>query len=130
MFMKRASRQNRKPQKEFRLPTFKLPRLDWKIVGLFVLAMILIIINFIVIPAVNSNAPDKVKRQTALQISDTVHSVLTEFGIPERHITPDDSVTRVLISEDFDFFAVYRVIRAQLELLDAEIIPPASQKQV
>lgn len=120
--MKRASRQNRKPQKEFRLPTFKLPRLDWKIVGLFVLAMILIIINFIVIPAVNSNAPDKVKRQTALQISDTVHSVLTEFGIPERHITPDDSVTRVLISEDFDFFAVYRVIRAQLELLDAEII--------
>ncbi len=122
--MRRAPRKNREPKKVqlLRLVNIKMPKLDWKILVLAVLALALVSINFLVIPAVKSSGPPRIKQQQAAKISETVHAVLSEFAIPPQHISRDDSVTQIKIPHEFDFFAIYKAIRSSLAAMNAEIV--------
>ncbi len=118
--MRRATRDIRE-SKKIRLPSLKFPMPDWRILALVGLALLLAIINFVLIPSVKSTAPPKLKQQHAAEISESVRTVLSEYGL-QPEMAPGDTTTQVVYPQDFDFFALYKTIRSRLAVLDAEIL--------
>lgn len=89
---------------------------------LSVLAVLLLIFNLWIIPIIKPQPAPKPKAKPMLETSHTVRNTLAQFGIYEDSLSPDDSVTQVLIPRDFSFYTFYAVLRSELENIGAEIL--------
>lgn len=94
---------------------------------LTILCIVLVIVNLFIYPLLRKSSKSRIRQNKRLEITSTVHRVLSQFEIDSTRISPRDTLSQVIVPQEFPFFQFYASLREHLQSLDGTILDCVKQ---